>query len=104
MNGDQDYLVIGLIISTLKLFYGLSDEFFGLFLDDEKLEEIDKLIDDRQSQKLHCLFNTYNQLKNINSEVKFMMGLPLLDELMKVLMIQITLNLIILVDLAEKTC
>ena len=82
----------------------MSDEFYGLFLDDEKLEEVDKLIDDRQSQKLHYLFNTYNQLKNINPEIEFMMGLPMLDELMKVLVILVTLNLIKLVDLAEKTC
>jgi hypothetical protein len=47
-NNSQDYIILGILFSLIKLFYGLDDQAYSIFLSESELEELAQHFEDEQ--------------------------------------------------------
>ena len=82
---DQDYVIVGVIIAVLKLFYGFDDNFYAVFLKPEKIQEIfDSTQDAELEETLSFLYEQYKKFTTKDLVIGLTESLPKFDDLIYV--------------------
>ena len=77
---------MGIVLATLKLFYGFDDNFYGISLKMDKVHEISKTLrDETLEQELINVIKTFDKFRDQDPLLKTMTSLPKFDDISKVL-------------------
>lgn len=83
---DEDLIIVAVILATLKLFYGFDDNFYGIFLNLVKANEIAQTLKDEKFRiNLFNLMNVYEKLGETDCVMKKMSEIPKFDIIVKVM-------------------
>ena len=78
-------MIVGIVLATLKLFYGFDDNFYGISLRMDKVHEISKTLQDEAlEQELINVINTFDKFRDQDLLLKTMTSLPKFDDISKV--------------------